>query len=54
MKGNFSGNDETLLSFQLITIDPRKRTMTVREYLWNPEPGNPTVTKWGQTKTIGL
>ena len=54
MKGRFSAKDETLLSFELITIDTRKRTLTVRECRWNTVPGDPSVIKWGQTKTINL
>jgi len=40
MKGKYSGKDETMLSFQLITIDPEKQEMTVRECLWNTRPGD--------------
>ena len=47
MKGAFSAKDETLLSFELITIDMRKRTMTVRECRWNTLPQDPYVLKWG-------
>jgi hypothetical protein len=54
MKGKPSATDETLISFELITIDPGKKSMTVREYQWNPMPGDPSVTKWGQTMTIDL
>lgn len=54
MKGKFSAKDETLLSFELITIDLRRRTMTVRECRWNTVPGDPAVLQWGQTKTIGI
>lgn len=54
MKGKYSASDETRLSFELITIDSRKRTITVRECCWNPVPGDPSVIKWGQTKTMGL
>jgi len=55
MKGNFSATDETKLSFQLISIDTQKMTMTVRECLWNTVPGatsNPI--QFGQTCTIAL
>jgi hypothetical protein len=41
MKGKYSSKDETLLSFQLISIDTRAQTLTVRECLWNTQPGNP-------------
>ncbi len=54
MKGDYSAKDETLLSFELITIDTRKRKMTVRECRWNPVPGDPSIIKWGQTKTMEL
>lgn len=54
MKGKFSSKDETLLSFELITIDTRKKTMTVRECRWNPEPKDPSVIRWEKTKTIAL
>ena len=54
MKGAFSAKDETLLSFELITIDMRKRIMTVRECRWNTLPQDPYVLKWGQAKTMGL
>jgi Calcineurin-like phosphoesterase len=54
MKGRFSAKDETLLSFELITIDTRKKTMTVRECRWNPAPKDPAILQWGQTKTIAL
>jgi hypothetical protein len=53
MKGNFSGTDETKLSFQLITIDSTSRTMTVRECLWNADSTNsnaPVV--FGASKTV--
>jgi hypothetical protein len=54
MKGRYSAKDETLLSFELITIDTRKRTITVRECCWNSVPGDASVLKWGQTTTVGL
>ena len=54
MKGRFSAKDETLLSFELITIDSRKRTLSVRECRWNTVPGDPSIIKWGQKKTINL
>ena len=54
MKGKYSAKDETLLSFELVTIDTRKRTMTVRECRWNTVPGNPSILKWGKAKTMGL
>jgi hypothetical protein len=54
MKGSISSKDEKQLSFELITIDMRKRTMTVRECRWNTAPGDPSELQWGQMKTVGL
>jgi len=55
MKGKFSAHDQTKLSFQLITIDPASKTLTVRECLWNTDPlhpGKPPV--WGESFTMTL
>ena len=53
MKGKYSSKDETRLSFQVVTIDTQQRRFTVRECLWNAEPGNPSASiKWGESKTI--
>jgi len=38
IKGKFSAKDETLLSFQLISLDPVSQQLTVRECLWNTQP----------------
>jgi hypothetical protein len=54
MKGKYSAHDETLLSFQLITIDPSSLTMTVRECLWNSLPSDPSVLKWGDSTQLSL
>jgi hypothetical protein len=54
MKGKISAKDETRVSFELISINTATRTMTVREYRWNPVPHDPSITKWGETKTIRL
>ncbi len=55
MKGNFSSTDETKLSFQLITIDYKAMTMTVRECLWNTTPSAPTTPiSFGSNITISL
>jgi hypothetical protein len=55
MKGEYSSGDETKLSFQLISIDTKTLTMTVRECLWNTRPAgfNKSIT-WGASKTISL
>jgi len=54
MKGRTSAKDETRLSFQLISIDTRTKTMTVRECRWNTVPGNPSVLEWGDHLTMAL
>jgi hypothetical protein len=54
MKGRKSAKDETQLSFQLISIDTRTKTMTVRECRWNTVPGNPSIFEWGDHKTMSL
>lgn len=38
MKGKYSSKDETLLSFQLISINAATQTLTARECLWNTNP----------------
>lgn len=55
MKGRYSGKDETLLSFQLISIDPKMQSLTVRECLWNATPRD-TAQKvvFGKSCTISL
>jgi len=55
MKGWYSGKDETLLSFQLISIDPKMQSLTVRECLWNATPRD-TAQKvvFGKSCTISL
>jgi hypothetical protein len=55
MKGAFSSKDETKLSFQMVTIDPATRLMTVRECLWNANPMNPAAPlAWGGSTTVAL
>jgi hypothetical protein len=55
MKGAFSSNDETKLSFQIVTIDTTTRLMTVRECLWNANPRNPMAPlAWGGSTTVAL
>jgi Calcineurin-like phosphoesterase len=50
MKGKFSAEDETRLSFQVATVDRGALTMTVRECLWNQG----TALRWGATATVKL
>jgi len=55
MKGKYSSKDETKLSFQLITIDPVSKTLTVRQCLWNTDPTHPDKPPvWGDSSTIQL
>jgi 3',5'-cyclic AMP phosphodiesterase CpdA len=55
MKGHFSATDETKLSFQIATIDPASRTMTVREVLWNADTRHPDApVSWGASTTFAL
>jgi hypothetical protein len=55
MKGKFSSKDETRLSFQLITIDPASKTLTVRECRWNTDPTHPDKPPvWGESLTLQL
>ena len=55
MKGRYSSKDETLVSFQLISLDPKKQQLTVRECLWNTQPlqsNNKVV--FGKSATVSL
>jgi hypothetical protein len=52
MKGKYSAKDETLLSFELITLDRRSKTMTVQECLWNSVPAHPSILQWGEKVTL--
>lgn len=55
IKGKYSADDETKLSFQFITIDTQLKILTVRECLWNTNPSNKaTNIAWGSAKTINL
>jgi hypothetical protein len=55
MKGKYSAKDETLLSFQLISIDQQTQQLTVRECLWNTAPLNPAQKiVFGKTTTMSL
>jgi hypothetical protein len=55
MKGKYSAKDETKLSFQLISLDPVSRVLTVRECLWDTQPSNPAAdVVFGDSRTISL
>ena len=55
IKGKFSARDETLLSFQLISIDPASQSLTVRECLWNTQPlKKDRKVVFGKSSTVSL
>jgi hypothetical protein len=55
MKGEHSSKDETLLSFQLISLDATGQQLTVRECLWNTQPLNAAnQVVFGKSATISL
>ncbi len=54
MKGKDSAKDARLLSFQVISIDPAKKLMTVRECLWNKSNTPGGAISWGVSETISL
>jgi len=54
LKGKFSAKDETRLSFLLLSIDTRAKSITVRECRWNTVPGDPAVLVWGDHRTMAL
>lgn len=55
MKGKLSSKDETLLSFQLVSINSHAQEMTVRECLWNTNPiRSATPIVFGSSRTISL
>jgi hypothetical protein len=55
MKGKYSSKDETLLSFQLISLDIKTQTITVRECLWNTKPSDPNQkVAFGKSATVSL
>jgi len=53
MKGEVSVSDETKLSFQVIALNEKTKTMTVRECLWNTTGASSKI-KWGLTSTVSL
>jgi hypothetical protein len=60
MKGTVSGvdaadgiGDETKLSFQVIVIDGKSKSLTVREVLWNTSGAASSLT-WGANSTVSL
>jgi predicted MPP superfamily phosphohydrolase len=60
MKGTISGidaangiGDETKLSFQVIVLDGKAKSLTVREVLWNTSGATSQLT-WGANSTVSL
>ena len=53
MKGSVSTVDETKLSFQVISINGKNQTLTVRECLWNTSGAASKIT-WGSSSTTSL
>ncbi|MBS1523728.1 MAG: metallophosphoesterase [Bacteroidetes bacterium] len=55
IKGKYSAKDETLLSFQLISLDPAAQKLTVRECLWNTKPlQKDQKVVFGKSETVSL
>jgi hypothetical protein len=55
MKGMYSAKDETVLSFQLISIDTKTQTLTARECLWNTKPSDAAQkVVFGKSQTVSL
>ena len=55
MKGRDSAKDETLLSFQLISLDTQSQALTVRECLWNTKPSDAAQkVVFGKSSTVSL
>lgn len=52
MKGEYSAEDETELSFIVVAIDTSRKILTARECLWNTGPG-PSI-EWGSVATVRL
>lgn len=52
MKGAVSADDESRLSFAVVTMDLAARVMTVRECLWNAQAA--TGLEWGEATTVTL
>jgi len=54
MKGEPSATQENKVSYQVITLDPVSKNMTVRECLWNPTSTNGAPVQWGASITFAL
>jgi hypothetical protein len=55
MKGKYSSKDESKLSFIVVSIDPVKKILTAREFLWNRDAsGKQNNAFWGAHVSISL
>ena len=54
MKGDISANDESKLSYLVITLDSAAGRMTVRECFWNVGKRAGSPLQWGESQTIPL
>jgi hypothetical protein len=54
MKGKDSGKDARKLSFQVVSLDPAKKLITVRECLWNKNNTPGGAIGWGVAETFSL
>lgn len=55
MKGKYSAENEQLLSFLLLSLDPKNQRLSVRECLWNTQPLNKSAKiTFGKSATISL
>lgn len=54
MKGKYSAKDEKKLAFELVSIDTKNKTMSVREILWNKSTSTILPFTWGQMINISI
>ncbi|MFZ4582656.1 MAG: metallophosphoesterase, partial [Paludibacter sp.] len=52
--GNNSTTDDKKLSYQVISLDPVSKNMTVRQCLWNPTATAGAPVQWGESITFAL
>ncbi len=52
--GNNSSTDDKKLSYQVISLDPVSKNMTVRQCLWNPTATAGAPVQWGASITFAL
>jgi predicted MPP superfamily phosphohydrolase len=54
MKGQYSSTVESMLSFQVISLDTISKNITVRECLWNPVSTKDAPVQWGVQTTFNI